>query len=109
MTNADVLSIYNLMRFRFQKKKNIHLLWCCRDAGMVAMFEKQVCVVCSCLLFVRVYSEPITPTHQTTYWIFIGIDRANRLTDENSSVSVRLKSKSASKAITREARVFSGF
>ncbi|CAM9969245.1 unnamed protein product [Ectocarpus sp. 4 AP-2014] len=27
---------------RFQKKKNIHLLWCCRDAGMVAMFEKQL-------------------------------------------------------------------
>ncbi|CBJ27980.1 putative respiratory burst oxidase protein [Ectocarpus siliculosus] len=26
----------------FQKKKNIHLLWCCRDAGMVAMFEKQL-------------------------------------------------------------------
>ncbi|CAM9786026.1 unnamed protein product [Scytosiphon promiscuus] len=27
---------------RFSKEKNLHLLWMCRDAGMVAMFEKQV-------------------------------------------------------------------
>ncbi|CAM9294444.1 unnamed protein product [Ectocarpus sp. 6 AP-2014] len=27
---------------RFRKTKNVHLLWCCRDAGLVAMFEKQL-------------------------------------------------------------------
>ncbi|CAM9422421.1 unnamed protein product, partial [Laminaria digitata] len=27
---------------RFAKKKNVHLLWLSREAGMIAMFEKQL-------------------------------------------------------------------
>lgn len=29
---------------RYTKKKDIYLLWITRDSGMVALFEKQVCV-----------------------------------------------------------------